>query len=277
MYFSLNLAFGTLIASGDIKVVCFGGINYVSKTVHFDNPTTEYNTLTYLKQFKHPHIIEIQSLLGQPIPDDKYPTKYCNKFLLEKCDGDAFLYFENIQKSTRTFDEKMYELIRFMNQVIDALAFIHSKEIYHMDLKPENVFYQIKSGRVVFKLADFGSCLSKKYYITPYKSAPFLTNYYCPNEAFKQNKRDLADNYVRITSWDTFALAKMVLVYYNMFSGNPAPDYNIYGYCCEYPYTVGGGSFTIMLNRMMHCDPYKRPQLAEVRDFFKNYNKRYQS
>uniref|UniRef100_UPI00398F6A69 serine/threonine-protein kinase DCLK3-like n=1 Tax=Pristiophorus japonicus TaxID=55135 RepID=UPI00398F6A69 len=48
-----------------------------------------------------------------------------------------------------------------MDNLCDALAYIHSKNIVHRDLKPENLLIQHKAdGSTVLKLADFGLALN---------------------------------------------------------------------------------------------------------------------
>lgn len=64
---------------------------------------------------------------------------------MELCEGSLAA-----QKSSRIFSEK--DLIDLLQQVGRALAFIHSKGIVHLDLKPDNIY--TSNGR--YKLGDFG-------------------------------------------------------------------------------------------------------------------------
>lgn len=43
------------------------------------------------------------------------------------------------------------------HDILEAVAYIHEKDIFHRDIKPENI---LVSGDRVLKLADFGSCKS---------------------------------------------------------------------------------------------------------------------
>lgn len=43
----------------------------------------------------------------------------------------------------------------FMKQIVEAMEYIHSQKIVHLDMKPENVLCVSKSGNRI-KLIDFG-------------------------------------------------------------------------------------------------------------------------
>ena len=48
-----------------------------------------------------------------------------------------------------------------MSQILQGLAYMHSRNIYHRDVKPENVIYNPQTGMV--KIIDFGfACISKE-------------------------------------------------------------------------------------------------------------------
>ncbi|KAM6974427.1 death-associated protein kinase 2 isoform 2-T2 [Tautogolabrus adspersus] len=48
------------------------------------------------------------------------------------------------------------EAIEFMKQILEALRFMHAKNIVHLDLKPENMMLSDKSSHPIVKLIDFG-------------------------------------------------------------------------------------------------------------------------
>lgn len=61
--------------------------------------------------------------------------------------------------------EEDYELTEkactvFMRQICEAVDFIHSQRILHLDLKPENVLCLTKTGNRI-KIIDFG--MARKY------------------------------------------------------------------------------------------------------------------
>mmetsp|Transcript_36603 Transcript_36603/g.48059 ORF Transcript_36603/g.48059 Transcript_36603/m.48059 type:complete len:107 (+) Transcript_36603:1295-1615(+) len=48
-----------------------------------------------------------------------------------------------------------------MAQVLQALAYMHAKNICHRDMKPDNIIFNAKTGAV--KVIDFGfACVSKE-------------------------------------------------------------------------------------------------------------------
>ena len=48
-----------------------------------------------------------------------------------------------------------------MVQILSGLAYMHSRNISHRDMKPENVIYNPQTGMV--KIIDFGfACISKE-------------------------------------------------------------------------------------------------------------------
>lgn len=66
------------------------------------------------------------------------------------CGGELFDFIaekENLLES---------EAIEFLKQILEALRFMHSKNIVHFDLKPENIMLSDKSAHPIIKLIDFG-------------------------------------------------------------------------------------------------------------------------
>ena len=58
-----------------------------------------------------------------------------------------------LKKYTR-FDEK--DMCEIIQQSLKALSFIHSQNIIHHDIKPENVLFANKRDYSTLKLIDFG-------------------------------------------------------------------------------------------------------------------------
>eukprot|EP00058_Branchiostoma_floridae_P009420 XP_002594908.1 hypothetical protein BRAFLDRAFT_110776 [Branchiostoma floridae] len=103
-----------------------------------DNLLTE---IEILKNVRHPHIVELKDF--QWDRDNIY-------LIMEYCSGGDLSRFIH---SKRTLPE--YLAKRFGQQLAMALQFLRSKNISHMDLKPQNILLSSRDNPVL-KLADFG-------------------------------------------------------------------------------------------------------------------------
>lgn len=95
-----------------------------------------------LQAVQHPNIVTLR---------DVFESRAEVVLILELvCGGELFDFIaekENLLES---------EAIEFLKQILEALRFMHSKNIVHFDLKPENVMLSDKSSHPVIKLIDFG-------------------------------------------------------------------------------------------------------------------------
>jgi serine/threonine protein kinase len=103
--------------------------------------------------FNHPHIVKFEEIVFGP------------EFIfivMEYCSHGDLLTF--IAKNGLVQERQAREIFR---QIVEAVAYIHDKDIAHRDLKPENF---LLDHRMVVKLADFGLChadSSKRLLQTP--------------------------------------------------------------------------------------------------------------
>ena len=74
--------------------------------------------------------------------------------VMEYCDlGNLNCFFDKMRTPMKNEQTK----IRIMIQIMRGLAFLHSKDIVHRDIKPGNILVKSESNnRVVIKLGDFG-------------------------------------------------------------------------------------------------------------------------
>ena len=86
-----------------------------------------------------------------------YDVKYLNSavwIIMEYCDlGDLNNFFKNHATMVHCTESK----VKLMRQIIKGIAFLHSRNIVHRDIKPGNKLLTSSSGdHVVVKLGDFG-------------------------------------------------------------------------------------------------------------------------
>ncbi|EAX88846.1 CAMK family protein kinase [Trichomonas vaginalis G3] len=111
-----------------------------------------YDEIKSLMNLDHPNIIKIYDTFH----DENYFV-----VILEYCSGGDLDNFIRTNKSLRPSLQ-----ISIVDQMITSLAFCHSREIAHHDIKPSNFFFD-QYARL--KLADFGisqinECLQTKNY-----------------------------------------------------------------------------------------------------------------
>lgn len=99
---------------------------------------------------------------------------------LEYCPGiDIFEYLEATATKTASFDI----INKYYFQLIDAVHYLHSKNIAHLDIKLENIMVDPETHKI--SLIDFGHAVDSKFV---YKLGG--THPYIAPEAFYKNKID---------------------------------------------------------------------------------------
>lgn len=99
-----------------------------------------------MSQFDHPNIVrtlffENDAVVGKSI-------------LMEYIDGVSLTEFQKSHHSTKEYE-------KIVNQILDALSYVHSKQIIHRDLKPDNILITNNGNNV--KIIDFGLSDSDNY------------------------------------------------------------------------------------------------------------------
>lgn len=125
-------------------------------------PSSALREICLLKELKHKNIVRLYDVLHS----DKKLT-----LVFEHCDQDLKKYFDSLNGE---IDSDVVQ--SFMYQLLRGLAFCHSHNVLHRDLKPQNLLIN-KNGEL--KLADFG--LARAFGI-PVKcySAEVVTLWYRP-------------------------------------------------------------------------------------------------
>ena len=95
-----------------------------------------------MRLLDHPNIIKIFEIFE----DD---TEYY--IVMEYCQGGEL--YEKI-KSKTIFTES--ESVQIFRQLVSVLSFLHTKQIAHRDVKPENIMLEERASQVSLRLCDFG-------------------------------------------------------------------------------------------------------------------------
>lgn len=91
------------------------------------------------------------------------------------------------------------KVIQLLQEILDVLAFVHSKKVIHRDLKPANIMRRTNDGKIV--LIDFGGVkeLESTICLTPdgqpIKSFVICTPGYAPSEQLRNNPQLASDVY----------------------------------------------------------------------------------
>uniref|UniRef100_A0A671TW83 Cell division protein kinase 5 n=1 Tax=Sparus aurata TaxID=8175 RepID=A0A671TW83_SPAAU len=122
-------------------------------------PSSALREICLLKELKHKNIVRLHDVLHS----DKKLT-----LVFEYCDQDLKKYFDNGIMN--------WPVISFMYQLLKGLAFCHSRNVLHRDLKPQNLLIN-RNGEL--KLADFGLARAFGIPVRCY-SAEVVTLWYRP-------------------------------------------------------------------------------------------------
>lgn len=122
--------------------------------------------IAILKKMRHKNIIQLYEIMES--------TK--NIYLvMEYCEGKEL--FEYIVMKKKLSED---EALKFFQEIIDSVDYLHSQNIVHRDLKPENLLLDFKYS---IKVSDFG--LSRLYDNDRLLSTPCGTPSYAPPEMLK--------------------------------------------------------------------------------------------
>jgi serine/threonine protein kinase len=128
---------------------CSSSETVVIKKIKKESFETTYDECNIHYELEHPNIVQCY----QYFEDEDYYN-----IVMEFCvNGDVLDHFE---KSKCSFSNDFIKQIIF--QSASALEYLHSKDIMHRDIKPNNLF--LTEGNII-KLGDFG--LSKKVQDSP--------------------------------------------------------------------------------------------------------------
>ncbi|XP_045153438.1 MAP kinase-activated protein kinase 3 isoform X2 [Echinops telfairi] len=142
----------------------------LSKQLLYDSPKARQEVDHHWQASGGPHIVRILDVY-----ENMHHHKRCLLIVMECMEGGEL--FSRIQeRGDQAFTER--EAAEIMRDIGSAVQFLHSQNIAHRDVKPENLLYTSKEKDAVLKLTDFGfakettqNALQTPCY-TPYYVAP---------------------------------------------------------------------------------------------------------
>ncbi|XP_050411025.1 myosin light chain kinase, smooth muscle isoform X2 [Patella vulgata] len=105
------------------------------------------NEVEIMKSLQHPRLLQLY---------DAYEKKNSFCLVLELIEGGEL--FERVINDDFILTEKA--CVMFLRQICEGAAFMHSQNILHLDMKPENILCLSREGNRI-KIIDFG--LARKY------------------------------------------------------------------------------------------------------------------
>ncbi len=125
-----------------------------------------------LRKLKNDHIVRVHDLF------EENGTAY---YVMDLIDGESLS--ERLKRTGTPLTEA--EVLKVLDQVLDALATVHKEGVWHLDLKPANIMVD-RQG--VVKLIDFGASKQQSALGgATTSSAISYTNGYAPREQMEQN------------------------------------------------------------------------------------------
>uniref|UniRef100_A0A915KQD6 non-specific serine/threonine protein kinase n=1 Tax=Romanomermis culicivorax TaxID=13658 RepID=A0A915KQD6_ROMCU len=169
-----------------------------------------------LKKLSHPNIVRLVDFLWDK--NNVYLiTEYCNA-------GDLSCYIrQTSQFPPGSSNKKLFSLPepltrKFLQQLAAAMRYLRSKQISHMDLKPQNILLTIEYDKsITLKIADFGFATKLSYTdrATSLRGSPL----YMAPEMLKGGSYD-----VRVDLWSIG-----VIIYECLFGYPPFSSENLNG------------------------------------------------
>lgn len=115
-----------------------------------------YSEIKILQKLgNHPNIMHLDDVYNEVVDEDRREIR----MVLELCEGGDLL--------DRVHAKGFYEeadAIVLVSNIVEAVAYIHSKGIMHRDLKPENVLLTSHESDTDIKISDFGLAKMCKNY-----------------------------------------------------------------------------------------------------------------
>lgn len=202
------------------------------------------NEIEILKRIDHPNIIKLYDV----IEDEKSIM-----LAMEYVSGGSLKDYLK-RKSNRKITETEARI--YFGQLVDAMKYLHSKHIYHRDLKLENILLDYKKD---LKIIDFGysvSCEPEDQLSVICGTTPYMAPELVMKEKYCGHHVDV---------WAVGVITYAMLSGTMPFNGKTEEDL-FHKICCGQYRDPTGTTFDCkrLLAQMLTLDPMKRPSACDL-------------
>ncbi|KAK2749417.1 hypothetical protein FQN57_006351 [Myotisia sp. PD_48] len=201
-----------------------------------------------MKQLSHPHIVRYHGFVNGPS---------AQQLLME------YLPLGNLNQQHEKESLSNSEISHLLLQSLDAINYLHLRDITHRDIKPKNILVKGRKKMFHIKLADFG--LSK---VVPELQTNCGTPVYTPPEIplvaqnlwnLRPGQRTTYDNKV-----DIWSLGVVILEFFKKLPSTlPNPPYTIRKVIEKLTETQPINPMFSFLERMLRIDSFQRPSARD--------------
>lgn len=147
----LNFTFGRTLGAGSFGIVRYARNNSTNEDVAVKiilkkalkgNEQFVIDELALLQELKHPHIVGFREWFESK---DKF-------YIVTQLATGGELFDRIVQQGRFTEHDASLVVV----QILEAILYLHQKDIVHRDIKPENVLYLSSKSDLPIVLADFG-------------------------------------------------------------------------------------------------------------------------
>lgn len=169
-----------------------------------------------------------------------------------------------------------HQLDRIIGDIADGLSYLHSKNMVHQDIKPDNILIEENGEAVTYMLSDFGISSKSRTRLTNSIDAGKLsmTEAYAPPEKFSTKRVDRLPN----PKGDIFSLGMTIyeIVTGHLPLGSLAAGRELFYNDIEIDYDIiEDEALRTLVKECMQTNPENRPSAAEIEPMMKRLRASY--